>query len=342
MTANEQALDIQDIIDKTTAGDAPGLEDYQYTYAINRAQEELIKDKYNYKSNVLNEGFEQSEKRRKDLAQLVKSASIDIQDNNNKAFFSGVLNEPNGSFWYLPEDCLWVIQEYIYWDTDGCYANKPIKVKPVTHDEFNVVSDNEFTKPYEQLVYRLDHSSEFNVNDLDYFRVKVNPFYTVTDGLYRLEITSISYGVINIDYTAASNTWLEMLTSFNTNINTNYPNLTAELNSNGLSLLVYGYENETVSVTITDPSNGGLVEDTAIYPIHELVTHGWDVKNYNIRYIKLPREVNVDFEDDTLQVHCELTPSVHREINELAAKNILASLEDPRYNIIAQEALRKE
>lgn len=342
MYANEQALEIQDILDKASSGSAPGFEDFQYSYALSQAQDEFIKDKYNYKSNVLNEGFEQSEKRRKDLAQLVKTGVIYAQDINNKDFFRGVSNQPNGSFWILPEDCLWAIQEYVFWNTTGCYLDKRIKVKPVTHDEFNILVENEFTKPYEQLVFRLDHSSEFSINDTNYFRLKVNPFYPVTNGDYILDIDSISEGSFTLTYSASSNTWLEVLTYFSTEINTNYPLLTAELNVGNLKLDVKGSTGETVTVTITDPSTGGLVQDNLVYPVHELVTHGWDIKEYHIRYIKQPKDIVVDLEDPTNQVHCELNTSTHREINKIAAKNMLASLEDPRYQAIAQQAATDE
>ena len=113
MKANEMALEFMDQLQKISSGAAPSLEDYELSFALSTAEEEFIKTRYNAKSNSKREGFENSEKRRKDLARLVTNTVIKAQDINNSSFFTTVDNKPNGSFWCLPEDLLWVLNEEI-------------------------------------------------------------------------------------------------------------------------------------------------------------------------------------------------------------------------------------
>ena len=76
MQANEMALSFMDLLQKISSGNAPSLEDFELSYALSTAEEEFIKTKYSPKSNVKREGFENSEKRRKDLSQLVTNVIV--------------------------------------------------------------------------------------------------------------------------------------------------------------------------------------------------------------------------------------------------------------------------
>lgn len=339
MKANEMALEFMDLLQKISSGDAPSLEDFELSYALSTAEEEFVKTKYSSKSNIKREGFENSEKRRKDLSQLVTNAVIKSTDINVSSFFSSVNNKPNGSFWYLPEDLLWVINEEIIWDKTGCYDGVRVEVKPIEHDRYNVLVRNTFTKPYEQLVYRLDYSSENNANTVNSLTISGNPYIPFVTGNYEFEFDYDSYGPVTIVVSATS--IIGALTTVYNTITNDFPNLEATLYLSTLKLSITDKAGGSITVTITGAADV-FTSSIPVYPIHELVTHGWNIKEYHVRYIKKPSGIIVNFDDTDKQIHSVLNPSTHKEIIALAVKNTLASLQDPRYQIATQDNLNKE
>ena len=340
MRANEMALEFMDLLQKISSGDAPSLEDFEISYALSTAEEEFIKTRYSSKSNSKKEGFENSEKRRKDLSQLVTNTVIKSTDINISPFFSSVNNKPNGSFWYLPEDLLWVINEEIIWDKTGCYDGVRIEVKPIEHDRYNVLVRNTFTKPYEQLVYRLDYSSENSANTVNSLTISGNPYIPFVVGSYDFEFESDTYGTFTISTTNSSSI-LNALTTVYNYINSSFPLLEATLYLSTLRLSVTDKSGGSITTIFAGPTDI-FTSSIPVYPIHELVTHGWNIKEYHVRYIKKPSGIIVNFDDITKQVHSVLNASTHKEIIALAVKNTLASLQDPRYQIATQDNLNKE
>lgn len=339
MKANEMAKEFMDLLQKISSGNAPSLEDFEISFALSTAEEEFIKTRYNYKSNNKKEGFENSEKRRKDLAQLVTNAVIKSSDINTASFFSSINNKPNGSFWFLPENLLWVINEEIVWDKTGCYDGVRIDVKPIEHDKYNVLVRNNFTKPYEQLVYRLDYNSEYDINSVSDITIKGNPYLTFVSGDYSFEFDTAAYGLFTVNITA--NSIVNVLIGLQTQLEINYPLLKVDLFLSKLSIKISDETKEAITVDITGDSDVFSVS-SPVYPVHELVTHGWNIKEYHVRYIKSPSGIVVDFDNTDNQIHSVLNPITHREIIALAVKNTLASLQDPRYQIAAQDNLTKE
>jgi hypothetical protein len=64
---------------------------------------------------------------------------------------------------------------------------------------------------------------------------------------------------------------------------------------------------------------------------------GWKVNKYKVHYIKLPREIIIDVQTPSLQVHCELPAFVHDEIVGKAVKLAAASvIPDPNQYQVAQ------
>lgn len=342
MKANEMALEFMDQLQKISSGAAPSLEDYELSFALSTAEEEFIKTRYNAKSNSKREGFENSEKRRKDLARLVTNTVIKAQDINNSSFFTTVDNKPNGSFWCLPEDLLWVLNEEISWEGQDCYDGVRVDVKPLEHDHYNVVIKNTFTKPYNHLVYRLDYGSEFSRNDENFVTIKFDPFKSTVFDSYVIPFSTDLYGDFSITVPLVLNT-IDLMSRLEAALNTNYPLLTTSLYLSKYQLTISDSNNGKVDIDLAY----GYISDIAVsnrvtYQVHELITHGWSIKEYYVRYIKKPDGIIVNFDDPSKQVDSVLNDITHREIISIAVKNTLAVLQDPRYGAIAQDNLNKE
>lgn len=180
MTANEMADELEVLFNKVTNNDSPGYEDAELSLILNKSQERFRNQIYSG-SNKLQEGFEETEKRRKDLSELTKNVEISTASSNQL----GTL--PNGTFYDLPDDFLYAIKEEVTINSsEECIDGNRIRVKPITHDEYAINVDNPFKQPYDGLVWRLDYSRTTD---------NTNPkrHELITDGTYNITTYHLRY-----------------------------------------------------------------------------------------------------------------------------------------------------
>lgn len=152
MTATEINNEFLLAYDKLMGPSAPGLDAYEISVLLTKGAERKIKQVYNPLGNKYQEGYEQSEKRKKELAPLTKTANLTPKT------YDSSLNLPNGRFVELPEDFMWAASEEVtISSTDSCINNTRIEVKPITHDDYNKNKRNPFKKPSSKLVWRMDY-----------------------------------------------------------------------------------------------------------------------------------------------------------------------------------------
>lgn len=148
---------------------APGLDDYEISVFLTQAQLELVKNYYNPLGNKYKDGFENSEKRRNDLKELlVAYASSD-------KIVSTLGIAPESQFFGIPNNIFVIVQEQAKVSTNDCFNGKYIDVYPKTHDEFNTNIRNPFKRPDQDHVWRLDYSE---VNDKKVVEL-LNPYSIV-------------------------------------------------------------------------------------------------------------------------------------------------------------------
>jgi hypothetical protein len=170
MTSAELELSFLRLYDKVTNLAAPGYTQDEIQLFLNKAQLQSVKHRYNYKGNKYREGVEATEKRRKDLSELVRGVDISGGSGNNSDQ-TGVF--PNGEFFDLPTDFLYTLMEEItIAHNTACFDGNRIKVKPITHDEYNANVNNPFKKPNEGLAWRIDYSHDI-VNSTDALRHEI-------------------------------------------------------------------------------------------------------------------------------------------------------------------------
>lgn len=180
MTANEMADELEVLFNKVTNNDSPGYEDAELSLILNKSQERFRNQIYSG-SNKLQEGFEETEKRRKDLSELTKNVEISTASSSQL----GTL--PNGTFYDLPDDFLYAIKEEVTINSsEECIDGNRIRVKPITHDEYAINVDNPFKQPYDGLVWRLDYSRTTD---------NTNPkrHELITDGTYNITTYHLRY-----------------------------------------------------------------------------------------------------------------------------------------------------
>lgn len=156
MTNQEMKQEFLILYDKITNFDAPGYEDVEISVFLTKAQERVVLSRYRGIANKYQEGFEETEIRRKELQELVKGVTLSTPSTTQ----TGVL--PNGVFFDLPKDFLFAISEEVTTEsTTECNDGIRLMVKPVTHDEYSINVKNPFKKPnIRNYVWRLDYSGD--------------------------------------------------------------------------------------------------------------------------------------------------------------------------------------
>lgn len=131
---------------------APGYEDADINLFLNAAQEDFVKSLYNGMSNIGRVGFEETEKRSKDLSELKRFADISATTPGNHG--------SNSLFVPLPTDYLYTINEEatISFTSCGTTASERVPVKPIREDYYNANVKNPYKRPDNGLVWRMDAS----------------------------------------------------------------------------------------------------------------------------------------------------------------------------------------
>lgn len=155
MTTTEFSNEFDILYDNIASKAAPGLDLYEKSVYLTKAQLELVKNKYNSKGNKYQTGFEASEKRRVDLKELIRNykSNIQISSTDNISQLS--------YFFRIPSDTMFIIQEQCDVIDLNCKGEvfKTINIKPKTHDEYNTQINNPFKKPDDSIIWRLDYFS---------------------------------------------------------------------------------------------------------------------------------------------------------------------------------------
>ena len=160
---------------------SPGIDDFELSVYLTTAQLEIIKNYYDPLSNRKQKGFEATEKRRRDLNQLVKDyKTIDTITNSFTI-------DDQAKFYIVPNDLFLIVNEKAKITSEDCYNNKTLTIKPISYDEYDVQIDNPFEKPNEKVAWRLDLS---NVNNTKVVEI-ISP-YNVSGSL-EYQIRYIKY-----------------------------------------------------------------------------------------------------------------------------------------------------
>lgn len=160
---------------------APGIDDYELSLYLTKAQLEIVKNYYDPLSNRKQKGFEATEKRRRDLNQLVK----DYKTTTMIANSSNIDSE--AKFYVVPDDLFLIVNEKAKITSEDCYNGKTLSIKPISYDEYDVQIDNPFEKPDNKNAWRLDIS---NVNGVKVVEI-ISPYNVL--GSLEYQIRYIKY-----------------------------------------------------------------------------------------------------------------------------------------------------
>ena len=134
--------------------DSIEFNEYEKSYFLTKAQDELIIALYNGK-NVSGESFESTEELRRYLSNLVKEARLQ-PITNTSGLVIGIGS--NSKFFTLPQDLWYITYEAVDIDGARCSTLSPMDVYPVTQDNYNKTKRNPFRGANDRRALRLDLS----------------------------------------------------------------------------------------------------------------------------------------------------------------------------------------
>lgn len=149
MTVQEFSNSFDVLYNNIMANAAPGLNEYEKSVFLTKAQEEIIKNYFNPKGNKYQEGFDNSSKRQIDFSSLisVKEAT---------ATTLSPIFDIRAKVYKLPEDLFLIINENIT-------TNTGIKqVIALRYDEYTRLMSKPYKEPLKFQAWRLITTSEDN------------------------------------------------------------------------------------------------------------------------------------------------------------------------------------
>lgn len=161
MSNLEFSLEFDLLYNNIRSNNAPGINEYEKSLFLTIAQEQTVFNYFNPKGNKYLEGFEGSEKRRRDLEELVKNYTVKSATQPTK-FTLATDSESfkvatlDSYFVEIPSSTWLITQEQAELNDNEAYS-----VLPITHDELTLQANNPFRKPQssisQKLVWRLDN-----------------------------------------------------------------------------------------------------------------------------------------------------------------------------------------
>lgn len=145
MTIGEMHTEFKLLMDKGDSLGNPNFMVSEIDAFLNIAIEKFV-SKRMYGNNPRRTGFDEDQKRRDDLRNLIENDTI-------TAFTTGTL--PNGNLVTLPTGYRHAIQESV---TVG--GGRVVSVTPLTYDRYNKIIDDPFNKPDLNTVYRVDFNTD--------------------------------------------------------------------------------------------------------------------------------------------------------------------------------------
>ena len=138
--------------DKQEILDSIEFDEYEKSFYLTKAQEEVVINFYNGK-NPYGDSFESTEEMRRYLESLVKTK---VYSTTEQVSGTGVSN--NSVFYKLPNDVAFITMEQVTYNDKslGCYNGSTATVYPVTQDEYSRIKNNPFRGPTKYKVVRLD------------------------------------------------------------------------------------------------------------------------------------------------------------------------------------------
>lgn len=149
MTNLEFSNEFDVLYNSITSNQAPGLDEYEKSVFLTKAQSEILREYFNPRIDAANGGFDGSQKRQYDFSTLIRTANL-FNVNSIKERITDIEKIDRRSLVFLfPQDYFLSVNEVVY---DG---NKAFSVLPISYDTYQRLMLKPYTMPVKKGVWRL-------------------------------------------------------------------------------------------------------------------------------------------------------------------------------------------
>lgn len=187
MTTTEFSNEFDILYNNISSNQAPGLDEYEKSVFLTKAQDELVKAYFNPLTVKTNQGFDASSKRQYDFSTLIKTASIDLNSIQVPKLDGSTINLPindtnnlikkidfRSELCGLPSDVFLIVNEIVEFSTTQATTTPP----PVTTTPPVVTSP---------VATSFTSFSVIPISYTDYTRIMLKPYhYPVKRSAWRL------------------------------------------------------------------------------------------------------------------------------------------------------------
>lgn len=361
MTTQEFSNEFEVLYNNIMSNQAPGLDEYEKSVFLTKAQEELVRDYFNSRNVKNAQGFDDSQKRQYDFSTLLSGAELYDCTDNIRALFAYRLVAFNPIFdnrsrvYLAPSDLFLAINESI---EDS--AKRRYSVLPISYDEYNRLMSKPYGFPLKRQAWRII-SDRFSflagwggkLTDSGLFLFKSKYFKVIS-----IKIITTNYNKTGKPSIVEDDNGVSIFMDLPINLVNYWSTYLADngaLKRAGLDKYLYPVGDETGNFPTKGPTDtpsftiniapatmeSGAAVHTSAFEIIGRFTG--DIK-YKIRYIKTPKPiilVNLSDIQEGLSINgyntvteCELPPNTHQEILQRAVELAKASYQGDLSSVI--------
>lgn len=152
MTTQEFSNEFDVLYNNIMSNQAPGLDEYEKSIFLTKAQSEILKNYFNPKGNKYQEGFDDSEKRQIDFSTLIKAVKPEAYSGGSYIKF-----DDRSQLFQMPSDILFVLNETAMNTVDG--TKRLINIVPINFDEYSRIMSKPYKQPLKNQGWRLFQST---------------------------------------------------------------------------------------------------------------------------------------------------------------------------------------
>lgn len=308
MTNQEFSNEFDVLYNNIMSNQAPGLDEYEKSIFLTKAQDEIIKSYFDPRKNKPQEGFDGNEKRQIDFSMLLVTETVTEAESASTPLFP----LQHTKLFTVPNRILMFINESLAVTRDGVPTY--LTVIPLDYREYNRLMSKPYKRPLKNQAWRILTNTAVISSST---RTNYHAIASILANLPEME------GNYNTIYNTIKDTQLDFgssgrKTSLLVDNRTLQINGKAESDSRDLTFTLTVKKNIESYINITSNAKSSVVE---------LIPGPNDTINrYTIRYVKRPRAIILyDLEGVTLdgvatRQECELDPILHQEILQRAVE----------------------
>lgn len=192
MTNSEFSNEFDVLYNNIMSNQAPGLDEYEKSVFLTKAQDEIVKNYFNPNGNKYNEGFDSSLKRQYDFSSLIVTDKLSLLSQDEIDYIGGITSIfPSGLLFKSPSDVFFSLNERLIDDSNRNYT-----IVPITYTEYNRIASKPYPYPLKRQAWKFITNSYKGYENIGIIRM---PSEVEETDDYIVKLTNVCDKIINLN-----------------------------------------------------------------------------------------------------------------------------------------------